>query len=53
VEQDRAASGTEYRESVKRNMPRTRFEKRPRNHVDAIGQGILFAMPWRRVGRDL
>ena len=40
-----AALGTEYRESVKRNMPREWFEKRPHNHValdDAIGQGILF-----------
>lgn len=40
-----AALGTEYRESVKRNMPREWFEGSPHNHValdDAIGQGILF-----------
>jgi hypothetical protein len=40
-----AAMGTEYRESVKRNMPREWFEKLPHNHValdDAIGQGVLF-----------
>jgi len=40
-----AALGTEYRESVKRNMPREWFEKRPHHHIgldDAIGQGILF-----------
>src|SRR5439155_4559306 len=40
-----AALGTEYRESVKRNMPREWFEKHPHDHValgDAIGQGILF-----------
>jgi len=36
---------TEYRGSVKRNMPRTWFENLPHKHValdDAIGQGILF-----------
>ncbi len=40
-----AALGTEYRESVKRNMPRKWFGDPPHNHValdDAIGQGILF-----------
>jgi hypothetical protein len=40
-----AALGTEYRESVKRNMPKEWFEKQPHTHValeDAIGQGILF-----------
>lgn len=40
-----AAMGTEYRDAVKRNMPREWFEKLPHNHValdDAIGQGVLF-----------
>ena len=40
-----AAMGTDYRESVKRNMPAKWFEKLPHNHValdDAIGQGVLF-----------
>ena len=40
-----AALGTEYRQSVKRNMPTVWFEEQPHNHValdDAIGQGILF-----------
>ena len=40
-----AALGTDYRESVKRNMPREWFEKLPHCHValdDAIGQGVLF-----------
>ena len=40
-----AALGTEYREAVKRNMPREWFEERPHNHQaldDAIGQGVLF-----------
>ncbi len=36
---------TEYRESVKRNMPRRWFESQPHTHValdDAIEQGLLF-----------
>jgi hypothetical protein len=40
-----AALGTDYRESVKRNMPREWFDDRPHDHValtDAIGQGVLF-----------
>ena len=40
-----AALGTEYRESVKRNMPREWFGDQPHTHValdDAIGQGVLF-----------
>ena len=40
-----AALGTEYRESVKRNMPREWFGDVPHTHValdDAIGQGVLF-----------
>ncbi len=40
-----AALGTEYRASVKRNMPKSWFESQPHNHqalTDAIGQGILF-----------
>jgi hypothetical protein len=40
-----AALGSDYRESVKRNVPRERFEERPHDHFaldDAIGQGILF-----------
>jgi hypothetical protein len=41
-----AALGTDYRESVKRNMPAEWFDdERPHTHValdDAIGQGILF-----------
>ena len=40
-----AALGGDYRDSVKRNMPGSWFEKLPHNHValdDAIGQGILF-----------
>ena len=40
-----AALGTDYRESVKRNMPTAWFGDTPHNHValdDAIGQGILF-----------
>ncbi len=40
-----AALGTDYRESVKRNIPREWFEGSPHDHValgDAIGQGILF-----------
>lgn len=40
-----AALGTEYRESVKRNMPREWFGEQPHTHValdDAIGQGELF-----------
>jgi hypothetical protein len=40
-----AALGTDYRESVKRNMPREWFGEQPHTHValdDAIGQGVLF-----------
>src|SRR6516162_3535247 len=36
---------TEYRESVKRNMPRRWFESHPHTHIaldDAIEQGLLF-----------
>jgi hypothetical protein len=36
---------TEYRESVKRNMPRRWFESQPHTHIaldDAIEQGLLF-----------
>jgi hypothetical protein len=40
-----AVLGTEYRESVKRNMPRDWFDNLPHTHValdDAKGQGALF-----------
>jgi hypothetical protein len=40
-----AVLGTEYRESVKRNMPAEWFDKLPHTHValdDAKGQGALF-----------
>jgi hypothetical protein len=40
-----AVVGTEYRESVKRNMPREWFDPIPHTHValdDAKGQGTLF-----------
>jgi len=40
-----ALMGKEYRESVKKNMPRAWFDKLPHTHValdDAIGQGALF-----------
>lgn len=40
-----AIMGTEYRESVKKNMPKEWFDKLPHTHValdDAIGQGALF-----------
>jgi hypothetical protein len=40
-----ALLGTEYRESVKRNMPRAWFDDLPHTHValdDARGQGALF-----------
>jgi hypothetical protein len=40
-----AVLGTEYRASVKRNMPRDWFDKLPHTHValdDAKGQGALF-----------
>ena len=40
-----ALLGTEYRDSVKRNMPRHWFDNLPHTHValdDAIGQGALF-----------
>jgi hypothetical protein len=40
-----AVLGTEYRESVKRNMPRKWFDDLPHTHValdDALGQGMLF-----------
>jgi hypothetical protein len=40
-----ALLGTEYRESVKRNMPRDWFDDLPHTHValdDAVGQGALF-----------
>ena len=39
-----AALGTDYRDAVKRNMPKAWFQKLPHNHValdDAIGQGVL------------
>ena len=50
-----AALGTEYREAVKRNMPREWFEERPHNHValdDAIGQGVLFCNALAAVRRQ-
>jgi hypothetical protein len=40
-----AVLGTEYRESTKRNMPKTWFDDLPHTHValdDAKGQGALF-----------
>jgi len=40
-----AILGSDYRESVKRNMPREWFDELPHTHValdDAIGQGALF-----------
>lgn len=40
-----AVLDTEYRQSVKRNMPKRWFDKLPHTHValdDAIGQGALF-----------
>lgn len=40
-----AVLGTEYRESVKKNIPRKWFDKLPHTHValdDALGQGALF-----------
>jgi hypothetical protein len=40
-----AVLGTEYRESVKRNMPKAWFDNLPHTHValdDARGQGALF-----------
>ena len=40
-----AVLGTEYRESVKRNMPATWFDDLPHTHIaldDAKGQGTLF-----------
>lgn len=40
-----AALGTDYRDSVKRNMPRDWFDRSPHNHValdDAVEQGYLF-----------
>lgn len=40
-----ALLGSEYHESVKRNMPAEWFEEQPHTHValdDAIGQGALF-----------
>ena len=40
-----ALLGTEYRDSVKRNMPKEWFDELPHTHValdDAIGQGALF-----------
>jgi hypothetical protein len=40
-----ALLGTEYRESVKRNMPSRWFDNLPHTHValdDALGQGALF-----------
>lgn len=40
-----AVMGTEYRASVKRNMPRAWFDDIPHTHValdDAVGQGALF-----------
>jgi hypothetical protein len=51
-----AALGTNYRESVKRNMPRDWFEKRPHSHValdDAIGQGVLFCNVLAEVRRRM
>jgi hypothetical protein len=50
-----AAMGTEYRESVKRNMPSDWFGELPHNHValdDAIGQGILFCNALAAVRRN-
>ncbi|HEV2969808.1 MAG TPA: hypothetical protein VGY55_07445 [Pirellulales bacterium] len=40
-----ATMGTEYRESVKRNMPKEWFDRLPHTHIavdDAIEQGALF-----------
>ena len=40
-----ALLGTDYRDSVKRNMPAHWFDDLPHTHValdDAIGQGTLF-----------
>jgi hypothetical protein len=40
-----AVLGTDFRDSVKRNMPHAWFDRLPHNHValdDAIGQGALF-----------
>jgi hypothetical protein len=40
-----AILGQDYSDSVKRNMPKSWFEKKPHTHValdDAIGQGVLF-----------
>ena len=40
-----AMLGTEYRQSVKRNMPKRWFDETPHSHValdDAIEQGLLF-----------
>lgn len=40
-----ALLGTDYRESVKRNLPRKWFDQLPHTHValdDALGQGTLF-----------
>jgi hypothetical protein len=40
-----ALLGTEYRQSVKKNMPRAWFDPLPHTHValdDALGQGALF-----------
>jgi hypothetical protein len=51
-----ALLGTEYRESVKRNMPAEWFDDLPHTHValdDAKGQGALFcnmlAARYRRI----
>ena len=51
-----AALGTDYRESVKRNMPKEWFEKLPHNHLaldDAIGQGVLFCNALAELRRKL
>jgi hypothetical protein len=51
-----AALGTEYRESVKRNMPRQWFEEAPHTHValdDAVGQGLLFCNALAAVRRQV
>jgi hypothetical protein len=40
-----ALLGADYRDSVKRNMPRDWFDDLPHTHValdDAMGQGALF-----------
>jgi hypothetical protein len=51
-----ALLGTEYRASVKRNMPRAWFDPLPHTHValdDALGQGALFCNMLAARGRIL